>query len=303
VVYVKGIARTFNCWYLTSCCGLEVQKPTQALKSVIGPGNIFDWNPMRARTLPSLIYFSSSWPIGVYVNGIARTFNWLKCLGGFLHLKPTAGCQISTLIFEKKIMEGGLYKYPMKNILWTAKFLTTCGLCQRYCPGLSSCCGLEVQKPTQALKSVIGPGNIFDWNPMRARTLPSLIYFSWDIYREPWKGVSINIPWKIYYGRQSSWPLVVYVKGIARDFNWLKCLGGFLHLHKKNKFKYQSWYLTLCCGLEVQKPTQALKSVKGPENTFDWSPNWARTLPSNINFDIWFFLWRGVCINIPWTIY
>jgi hypothetical protein len=27
------------------------------------------------------------------------------------------------LIFEKKFMEGGLYKYPMKNILRTAKFL------------------------------------------------------------------------------------------------------------------------------------------------------------------------------------
>ena len=39
-------------------------------------------------------------------------------------------------IFEKKIMEGGLYKYPMKNILRTAKFLTTWGLSQRYCPGL-----------------------------------------------------------------------------------------------------------------------------------------------------------------------
>jgi hypothetical protein len=41
-----------------------------------------------------------------------------------MHLKPTAGCQISTLIFEKKIVEGeGLYKYPMKNISRTAKFL------------------------------------------------------------------------------------------------------------------------------------------------------------------------------------
>jgi hypothetical protein len=48
-------------------------------------------------------------------------------------------------------MEGGLYKYPMKNILRTAKFLPT-----------TPCCGLEVQKPTQALKSVKGPGNIFD---------------------------------------------------------------------------------------------------------------------------------------------
>jgi hypothetical protein len=37
-----------------------------------------------------------------------------------MHLKPTAECQISTLIFEKKNVEGGLYKYPMKNISRTA---------------------------------------------------------------------------------------------------------------------------------------------------------------------------------------
>ena len=54
-------------------------------------------------------------------------------------------------------------------------------------------------------------------------------------------------------------------------------------LHK-TKFKYQSWYLTSCCGFEVQKPTQALQSVKGPENTFDWHPKWSRTLPSLIYF-------------------
>jgi hypothetical protein len=36
--------------------------------------------------------------------------------------------------------------------------------------------------------------------------------------------------------------------------------------------------LTLYCGLEVQKPTQALKSVKGPANTFDFNPKWSRTL-------------------------
>jgi hypothetical protein len=40
-----------------------------------------------------------------------------------MHLKPTAECQISTLIFEKQNVEGGLYKYPMKNISRTARFL------------------------------------------------------------------------------------------------------------------------------------------------------------------------------------
>jgi hypothetical protein len=50
---------------------------------------------------------------------------------------------------------------------------------------LTPCCGLEVQKPTQALQSVKDPDNTFDLNPKWARTLPSLIYISWDIYKAP----------------------------------------------------------------------------------------------------------------------
>ena len=43
--------------------------------------------------------WQSSFPLGAYVKGIAYAFNWLKWLGGILHLKSTEGCQISTLIF------------------------------------------------------------------------------------------------------------------------------------------------------------------------------------------------------------
>jgi hypothetical protein len=43
-----------------------------------------------------------------------------------MHLKPTAGYQISIFIFEKNC-GGGLYKYPMKNISKTAKFFPTFG--------------------------------------------------------------------------------------------------------------------------------------------------------------------------------
>jgi hypothetical protein len=50
---------------------------------------------------------------------------------------------------------------------------------------LTPCCGLEVQKPTHALQSLKGPGNTFDRNPKWSKTLPFLIYFSWDIYRNP----------------------------------------------------------------------------------------------------------------------
>jgi hypothetical protein len=77
-----------------------VQKHTQALMSVKDPGNTIDLNPRR----------QSSWPLGVSVKGIVRAFNWLKCLGGFLHLKPTVGCHISPLIFENAFMERGLHK-------------------------------------------------------------------------------------------------------------------------------------------------------------------------------------------------
>jgi hypothetical protein len=40
--------------------------------------------------------------------------------------------------------------------------------------------------------------------------------------------------------------------------------------------------LTHCCGLEVKKPNQALKSVKGLDNIFDLIPKWARTVPLGI---------------------
>jgi hypothetical protein len=67
-------------------------------------------------------------------------------MGGYLPLKPTAGCQISTLIFEFFLRRGYLY---------------------------------------QSLTSVKGPGNIFYSNPRWARILPSLIYFSRDVHRDP----------------------------------------------------------------------------------------------------------------------
>jgi hypothetical protein len=41
-----------------------------------------------------------------------------------MHLTSTAGFQINFDIW-KQIVKGGLYKYPMKNISRTAKFLST----------------------------------------------------------------------------------------------------------------------------------------------------------------------------------
>jgi hypothetical protein len=67
-------------------------------------------------------------------------------------------------------------------------------------------------KPTQALKSANDSGNTFDLIPKWSRTLPSLIYFSWNIYRDPlhkkeikckpttWCQISTLIFEKKYYG-------------------------------------------------------------------------------------------------------
>ena len=44
-----------------------------------------------------------------------------------MHLKPTAGCQISTLIFEKNIVEGDLYKYYMTKNIKDGKVLAHLG--------------------------------------------------------------------------------------------------------------------------------------------------------------------------------
>jgi hypothetical protein len=74
---------------LTPYCELEVQKPTQTLKAVKGPGNTFDLTPKWARTLPFGIYFS-----------------WM--------------CEYKKKKIGGRGGGGSLYDYPMKNILRTA---------------------------------------------------------------------------------------------------------------------------------------------------------------------------------------
>ena len=153
-----------------------------------------------------------------------------------------------------------------------------------------------MQKPTQTLTSVRDPGNTFDLNPKWARTLPFLIYCSWDIYRDS--------PPQFFFFKCQSWywtpccgPEVqkptqtlksVKDPGNTFDLKWERALQSLVYFSwdiygdppspQCFFFKYQSWYLTLCCGLEVQKPTQALKSDKYPGNTFDLNPSCARTL-------------------------
>ena len=50
---------------------------------------------------------------------------------------------------------------------------------------LTPCCGLDVQNPTQTLKSANGSSNTFDISPSGKELYPSFGNFSWDIYKPP----------------------------------------------------------------------------------------------------------------------
>ena len=77
---------------------------------------------------------------------------------------------------------------------------------------------------------------------------------------------------------------------------WYIVYGIFIEpLSPQLFFKYQSWYLTPCCGLEVHYPTYALTSVKDPDNIFNLSPKWARTLPFLIYFS--WDIYRGPILH------
>ena len=134
-----------------------------------------------------------------YVKGIARIFNWLKCLGGIMHLKPTAECQISILIFEKKLWRGGLYKYPIKNISRTAKFLPTFG---------------QVKGIARVFNWLKCLGGIMHLKPTAGCQI-SILIFKKNLWRGVFINFSINIPWKIYQGRQSSCPLLASLKVLS----------------------------------------------------------------------------------------
>ena len=51
-----------------------------------------------------------------------------------MHLKPTAGCQIS-IFFIIIFMEGGLYKYPIKIYIKDGKVLDLLGFLSKVLPG------------------------------------------------------------------------------------------------------------------------------------------------------------------------
>ena len=107
-----------------------------------------------------------------------RAFNWLTCLGGFLHLEPTVGCQISTLI-SVFFMEGRSLLISNEKYIKDGKVLDHLGIKWTVLPGplaeLSAWVGFYTSSPQQDVKYQL-------WY---------LIFFYGG-------EVSINIPWKIY---------------------------------------------------------------------------------------------------------
>jgi hypothetical protein len=126
------------------------------------------------------------------------------------------------------------------------------------------------------------------------------------------RGHPINIPWKLpkdgkvlsHLGLKSKkllgpstnlsawWDFAPHPLSRVSNVNFviLPFLGGYAYPMKTpKKSKYQSWYLTSCCGLEVQNPTKTLKSDKGPCKTFDLNPKWEKLCRSLAIF-------HGICI-------
>ena len=131
--YIKVIVRVFN--WRQCLAGIMNLKPTAGCQRSTLMFEKKIWRGISIN-IPWKIYKGRQMScLGFKINGIAQVFYWLKCLGGIMHLKPTAGCQISTLIFDF-FYGGGSLLISHENISRTAKFLTTCSLCQRYCPGL-----------------------------------------------------------------------------------------------------------------------------------------------------------------------
>ena len=111
--------RTASCDVTSSNTCVMARSPLLPLKYALSYPDILLWyldlggHPINN---PCKIYQGrqSSCPLWSSVKGIARVFNWLKCLGGIMHLKSTAGYQISILIFENKLWSGVSINIPWK---------------------------------------------------------------------------------------------------------------------------------------------------------------------------------------------
>ena len=162
----------------------------------------------------------SSFSLGFYVKGIARAFNGINCLGGFLYLKPTAGCQISTLIFG--FFRRPPYILPMKNWQWMAKF-SSLALKSKVLPGpltdLSAWVGFCTSSPKQGVK-----------------------YQLWYLNFVLWRGLSINISYKYIKDDKVLAHLRFKSKVLPGPLADLSAWVGFSTSSLQQGVKYQLWY-------------------------------------------------------------
>jgi hypothetical protein len=159
-----------------------------------------------------------------------------------------------------------------------------------------------VQKPTQTLASVKGPGNTFPLCSKWARTLPPLIYCSWDIYRYHPFTKKNQISKLIFDTLLWAWSAethpCTYVSYSAGQYRWLNLQVGknFAVLNifswdiyrnpppqKNSNIKIDIWHPVV--GLRCRNLAWHLMLIKVPVNTFDLDPKWTRTLRSLIFFD------------------
>ena len=218
--YIKGIALIFS-WpkclgviqHFKSTAGCHIS--TLIFWFFLGDTINIPWTIVKGR--------QTSFPFGTYVKSITRVFYWLKWLGGIMHLKFTAGCQLWTLKFG---LFWGHYKYPIKKCQRKTKFFPTLGLCQKYYPGL--------------LLTYV-PG--WDYAPQVHSRVSTMNFDICNFLRGTYK-----YPMNNFQRTQSSFPLWAYVKGITRVFYWLKCLCGICTSRPKQGVKYQLWYLDFLRG-------------------------------------------------------
>jgi hypothetical protein len=135
-----------------------------------------------------------------------------------MRLKPTAECQISTLIFG---FGGAPYAYLMKKYRRMAKFFATWGLDQRYCVHPNPNIKVDIWHPAVVLRCIIPPRHLsqlkareYLWsNPKWQRTLAFFGNFSWDMHSVPPQIQQQGVKYQLWYldlGGRYAYPMKHY---------------------------------------------------------------------------------------------
>ena len=135
-------------------------------------------------------------PTWASIKGIGRAFNWLKCLGGFLHLKPTAGCQISTWIFD--FLWRGSLLMSYEKYIKDGKVLASLGFQSKELSGpltdWSARVGFYTSSPQQGVKYQLWYLNFLFWRvlyeyPMKHILRTAKFLPTWGFIQKYWGGL------------------------------------------------------------------------------------------------------------------